>query len=1104
MQDQDTEALRAAIAALEGQRATLGDTVAELAIAPLRARLAALSRPAGLRHRQVTVLFADVVGSTAMAQGLDAEDTLAVLSDALRRMAGIVEAHQGRVLRFTGDGLKAAFGMDETREDDAERAVRAGLAILQAGREQAAAAARRYSISDFAVRVGVHTGDVALGAGVEHDNTAMGAAVNIAARMEQSAPPGALRISHDTWSQVRGLFDAEPQPPLQVKGVELPMLTYLVRGARDRRQAEPERGLQGLSTALVGRQDELRRLLQAVSLARATRRLQSLTLVGDAGLGKSRLLREAVRELQGCRLLSVRAQPDGLLRPWGLLRSLLAVQCGGADTDSADVARRKVVEGLVPWFEERGEWQAQLLGQLSGLDFSDIVQVKGLDPRGLRDQAFAALVAYLQGLAARSDTLPVLVVEDLHWADDGSLDLLQHLQAHADRLPLALLMTARPALLARRPDWGPPEARVPLNPLTAAHGHALAHALLQRMADVPPLLAELVLDRAEGNPFYMEEFVRRLVDDGAIAIDGARWTARLDRLDTLRLPTTLVGLLQARLDGLPTRERDAARQASVIGHVFWDDALQALDAQAPQALPALQRAAFVRARAASDFEGTTEHQFDHHLLHQVTYDTLLKAERRRGHAAAARWLAERTKGRGAEFLAMTGEHAERAGETALAIDCFEQAGLEAQKRFANAAATAWLQRAVDLLGESQPLRRFDLLRQLEAIDDVLGQRAQQAATHEKMAQILERHPDDERRARLWFAKALLADRNSDWGASQRHALQAFDVAQRCGAAETAALAQATLAWLHIARETPLQASPHIELAIAWAARIADEQSRTATQARVMATSAMVSTELCRFDEARVTLLALLQRGAALGLQRVQIRALHGLTSAAADQGRWQEAIDWGERMRTLAASMGDQRDLVAAKLNLGMAHAALGDADAAMAWYGQALAIAGPIGARHHEGALLQRIGGLHRERGDPQAALHWHVRALAVYESVGDLAAASRAAAAIALCEFRLGRHTPALAAVDRLLERLDGALAACPAYATIELRWICWQVLSAAGDARAGDLLARVAADVQDRAAVMTDEADRQRLIEAEPVFRAVMEAQARRGGAPVARRP
>jgi predicted ATPase len=179
----------------------------------------------------------------------------------------------------------------------------------------------------------------------------------------------------------------------------------------------------------------------------------------------------------------------------------------------------------------------------------------------------------------------VLIVEDLHWADDGSLDLLQHVQAHAAELPLALVMTGRPALLTRRPEWGPPQTLVQLNPLAAAHRDELAQALLQRMDGVPPRLTELIVGQSEGNPYYMEELVRRLIDDGVIAVDGPHWTVQVERLDSARLPGTLVGLLQARLDALPASERQAARQASVIGHVFWDDALHALDASAPPLAP---------------------------------------------------------------------------------------------------------------------------------------------------------------------------------------------------------------------------------------------------------------------------------------------------------------------------------------------------------------------------------------------------------------------------------------------------------------------------------------------------------------------------------------
>ena len=1098
MPDPQIGSVQAAIAALEGQRATLGDAVLELAIAPLRARLASLLRPAGLQRRQVTVLFADVVGSTTLAQGMDAEETLAILSGALLRMADIVQAHQGRVLRFTGDGVKAAFGMDETREDDAERAVRAGLAILAAGREQAAAAAQLHDITDFAVRVGVHSGDVALGAGVENDNTAMGAAVNIAARMEQHAPPGGLRISVETWGQVRGLFELEAQPPLEVKGIAAPMQTYLVRGALERSAASVERGLQGLATPMVGRDAELQRLLDAVASARETRHLQALTLIGDAGLGKSRLLREFTHKLSDCRVLTLRSQPDGLLRLFGLLRALLATQCGMADTDSAEVARRKVVDGLSPWFEERGESgerQAQLIGQLAGLDYADSPTVKGLDPRSLRDQAFAAVRAYLQALAAQG-ALPVLLVEDLHWADDGSLDLLQHLLAHAAELPLALVMTSRPALLARRPDWAATDATVQLSPLAATDSDTLAAAMLQRIDPLPTRLTELIVGRAEGNPYYMEELVRRLIDDGVIVVADPHWTVHADRLDTLRLPTTLVGLLQARLDALPAGERTAARQASIVGHVFWDDALQALDANAPQALPALQRAAFVKARDSSDFEGTAAHQFDHHLLHQVTYDTLLKAERKLGHGAAARWLQERTQGRGAEFLAMTGEHAERAGETALAIDCFEQAGNEARNRFANAAALSWLSRAVTLLGEADPGRRFDLLQQQEAICELVVDRSAQDMCHDAMASLLERHPDDARLARLLVCRALLAERRGDSAACEQLAKQAVEIAERSGAARAAADSRLLLAWRCGKRGDHAAARIEADRSLSWARQIEPGVVRDSTEAASMLMTAKVAAYFDETDKEREILHEVLSRAEARGKWVTQADALAGLIDLERALGHFEQMTALSHRMLTLARSMGAMWRVAASLLLLGEAAESLGDQPAAMGWYEQCLPLCRVTGDRRKEALALLGLGKAHLCSGDAAAAYPWHCQAQAIFAQLNEPDWATENLAHTALCQIRLGHFDAARASVNQVLDGLQNELAGYPADNLIDVRWTSQQVLAALGDPRAGPLLEQLHLDVHTLATTFTDAADRDRLIQAIPNYRDIVAAYQRRG--------
>jgi class 3 adenylate cyclase/tetratricopeptide (TPR) repeat protein len=1097
--DKEVANCRAAIAALEGQRGTLGDAVVELATAPLRARLANLQRPGGLQHRQVTVLFADVVGSTAMAQALDAEDTLALLNEAMRRMATLIEAHKGRVLRFTGDGIKAAFGMDAAREDDAERAVRAGLAMLAAGREQAQTAQRQYGVPDFALRVGVHTGDVALGAGVEADNTAMGATVNIAARMEQSAPPGTLRISHDTWALVRGLFAVEPQPPLLGKGVAAPMQTYLVSGALERSVASVERGLQGLATPMVGRDAELKRLLDAVAQSRQTRQLRALTLVGDAGLGKSRLLREwaaaLARDPAGHGLLALRMQPDGLLRPWGLLRALLATKCGVADTDSAQVACDKVVAGLSPCFPDRGEQQAQLIGQLSGLDFSDRPHLRGLGPRALRDQAFAALRVWLQGLAARGEGWPVLVVEDLHWADDSSLDLLQHLQDHAAELPLALVMTCRPSLLERRPDGATPQARLHLHPLPAQAGDELARALLRRIDEVPERLLELIVARGEGNPYYMEELVRRLIDDGVIAVAEPHWTLRAQRLDTLRLPGTLVGLLQARLDALPVAERRAARQASIIGHVFWDDALQALDPAAPQALPQLERAGFVRGRDTSAVEGTPERHFDHHLLHEVTYDTLLKAERTLGHGAAARWLQARTQGRGAEFLAMTGEHAARADQTALAIDCFSEAGRQAGTRCATTAAASWLRRALDLLGDGDPMRRIDLLDQLDSVLDIMGDRAATDALHAEIAALLDKHPDDARQARLLFSQALLADRRGDAAASEPLARQTLELAERCAAAEWAAMALGQLAWLHFVRQDLAGARRHVEASLQWAARI-DEEHRTLPTNQLLTLSAMILNAQGHLDEARGVLMTTLAGGEAAGSPRVQMGALDGLTGIAAALGRWDEAEAWTSRWLQLADSIGAKRDIAAAHMNAALAAKAQGDPARAIDLGERALAGARGNGDRRSESKVLQCLGESTRELGELADALEWYGQAQRLCETLDDAPGVCEARIGGALCHARLGQTEVALAIANTVMEQLGGN-----ADATITLRAGCWQLLDALCDGRAAALLEPLFADVESRVEMLTRADDRDRLVQAIPEFRLVVDAYQRLRGAPTA---
>jgi len=452
------------------------------------------------QRRQVSVLFLDIVGSTVLTRELDPEDVSDVMDGALAQFTALVQAHGGRVLQFAGDSLLAAFGADGAREDDAERAVHAGLALLQAGREQGARVQAQHGLAGFDVRVGVHTGHVLLGGGVDAEGTIRGFTVNIAARLEQTAPPGRLRISHDTWRQVRGVFEVEAQAPLLVKGQDEPLQTYLVLAARPRAFRVPERGVLGQETPLVGREAELAQLLQAFETTSAGGGLQAVTLLAEAGLGKSRLLHEFQHRLdahpRSCWLLLGRAQPGSRLQPYGLLREVLAWRLQIADSASGDTARQQLVRGLAPLLGEHGEADAMVLGQLIGMDFAAQPALASLlnEPRLLRDRALGVFTHWLQALAASDGSTVVMLLDDLQWADEASLDWLTQLQARHE-LPLTLVLGARPALLEHRPGWGEGWARhvrIVLAPLDDAARAALADALLQQLPTVPQALRTLL------------------------------------------------------------------------------------------------------------------------------------------------------------------------------------------------------------------------------------------------------------------------------------------------------------------------------------------------------------------------------------------------------------------------------------------------------------------------------------------------------------------------------------------------------------------------------------------------------------------------------------
>jgi class 3 adenylate cyclase/tetratricopeptide (TPR) repeat protein len=1083
----EQQQLQAGIAALESQRAFLGEAVAEAALAPLRAKLAALlsaQPPAPAQTlKQVTILFLDIVGSTQMSQHLDPEEIHAVLDGALARCTVIVESHHGRVLQYAGDSLLAVFGADVAREDDPELAVRAGLALVDEGRHQGELVKRQHGHEGFNVRVGLHTGSVLLGGGVDAEGSIRGIAVSIAARIEQTAPAGTLRISRDTFRHVRGLFEVQAQPPMTVKGLDEPFVTYFVLRAKPRAFRAAARGIEGVEIRMVGRDAELEQLREAFKSLSQEGNLSAVIVVGEAGIGKSRLLYEFEQwtETQPERftLFHGRATPQTQSEPYGLLRDILAWRLQIGDGDSMDHAKQRIEQGITPLFapddgEEMAQAHAHILGYLIGLDFSDSKHIRGIrdDGKQIRDRGFHALAQVFRRVAAQDGAPIVLLLEDLHWADAGSLDFLAHLTRVNRDVPMLMLGLTRPTLFERLADW-PGNAdvhRIELRPLDASASCLLANELLKKLPEIPIALQSLITGGAEGNPFYMEELANMLVDKGVIEVEPERWTLRLDKLSAAHVPQTLTGVLQARLDGLPAAERRTLQEASVIGFIFWDRALAAIDPQAGLSLPALVQRALTLPRQDARLEGMREYVFRHHILHQVTYDTLLKRTRSDVHAKVAAWLAGISDS-AKDLLGTTAEHFAKAGDSAQACEFFTRAAEHAAERYAHETALDHVERGLALLGYGEArvelVLRWRLLDVRERTLKLQGKRTEQQAGIDMLQQLAETLDDDRRRAEVACRRCEFVLGTDEYRTTESMGRQAMTLAERAGAVELRLRAQLSViaALCRVGDVTTARALVQDGLAVARSLGLRNLES------------GFLRTQYF-FPGAENELMLSLEIAQRILLIEREIGDRHREANATVDLGSWwlelgeiaqaRHHLEEGWRLVRALGTRGMEPYVLNCLSDLARWQ---GDDARALAHARLAVDLAINVQDRMIERLSLHALGKAELALGRPAAAKAAFERAHAV-ASYDDPAESYNVAAGLAQVALAQADAGGAVQAVEEVLAHLaSGGM--LPGYTTDRdfIRSTCYQALARAGDARAADMLATTHTELQTRAATITD---------------------------------
>ncbi|MGI9667156.1 MAG: ATP-binding protein, partial [Acidimicrobiia bacterium] len=617
-------------------------------------------------RRVVTALFCDIVGSTSMAEGMDPEDWTDLVNQLVAKMAASVERYDGTIAHFGGDSILGLFGAPVAHEDDPYRAIRSGLDIL----ESVGALSAEFSAdsgTELEVRVGVNTGLVVVGdvaAGGLNTYTALGDATNVASRIQSEARPGTLLISEDTYELVTGDVEVVPLPSVTVKGKSEPIGVFEVVSVVSTNLRR--RGVPGLHSPMVGRDNELAALTRLLDTAAAGSG-RVAAIIGEPGVGKSRLLSELEIEtakIDGSLFALGRCASFDEVRPYHLMASLVCSMAGVSIGDDPDVIAKAVTDLCDAASEEAS---AEALLQMIGIE-----EVQKGDSE-TRVAAYAESFGAVMQCLAKNHAPLVLVCEDAHWADASSAEILAGQIQGMAQIPVLGVLVTRPdrashgwtILEEARRSLGETLTEIELSPLAEDESRTLVANLLA-IESLPDALRKKILDKAEGNPFFLEEVVRMLVDRDLIEDVDGRWVAT-DEIADLEVPGSLQGLLASRVDTLDAETRSFAMTASVIGRQFDAPLLEAVtesDATSA-ALNDLEAHGLIK---LVETRPRLSYRFRHALIHDVVYASILKRERRRIHHDVATQLVEMYPHRIDEIAPVLARHFTEAGETDRALE----------------------------------------------------------------------------------------------------------------------------------------------------------------------------------------------------------------------------------------------------------------------------------------------------------------------------------------------------------------------------------------------------------------------------------------------------
>lgn len=1039
MSESEIEQVRAAIAALEAQRDTLGDEVVETALVPLHEKLAALTQPTETpdERKRVTVLFADVSGYTAMSEQMDPEDVTAIMNRLFESLTEEITRYGGTIDKYSGDAVMALFGAPEALENHEELAVRAALdmqraiADFNAGFEE-----QRDTLRALRLRIGLHTGEVLagwVGSGEAKSYTVMGDAVNLASRLEHACPVGRVMISGETARPLHAIFDFEPPRQITVRGKSDPITVYVVSGEKAKRGRV--RGVAGLTAPMVGRKEEMATLQEVFWCAMDEELWHVATIIGEAGIGKTRLKREfvgwAMNARPEVRLLSARSYTHTQTTPYYLIsrlvRSLFDL---GEEVDQATTDRLgEALHALAPDLDDTEyHYQHGSLANVLGLSLDDN-PLDGLDPEQRRDRTFLSLERILLRVSERLSYL--IVIDDLHWADAMSLAFLERLlQTIARRSsdgPAMLLMLSRPAESEHAPVaslltqiWGSPYVTVELDRLDSDQSGALVSALLDQ--ELPAELLHFVIDHAQGNPFFVEEILRSLIEEGVLVEGASQPAARrptrprasstepgamqrgaagwhvTQSVADIAVPGTIQDVLAARLDRLSLRHKQILQYAAVVGRTFWQGLLTEIyntDTDGPDVpvsnvesmLAHLEQRHFVARLTESQLVDDWEWIFEHVLIQEVAYAGVLKKVRRRVHRVVAARLEAHLNERTGFLIPLIAYHYERGDVPAKAVTYLQQAGDQAAEQYANEEAVYYYTRALTLLedaglSEDEALAlRYELLLGREAVYGLMGQRDAQAADLDSAESCIKASHDSQRMAKLSLRRTQYYESISAFPRALTSAQQAAAYAKGCH--DVPLETEALTAWGNaLWRQGKLgEARERLQEALTLARQDGTRRNE-ATSLHYLGT---VMYFLGHYDEARVHLEQALEIRRENGDRKGEATTLSNLIGVYHDLGDLEKAKTSGEQALQIVRSIGSRWSEGYSLMNLGSIFHALGQLDTAHEYFQESIALFSHLGDKSGRAFAALNLGVVLCDLEEYERAKQYCQRALSIEQSIGD-----------------------------------------------------------------------------------------------------------------------